>query len=204
LNERSIHFPPCISQEKKRSSESLEDIQPTGKYLVYAGELNQDLDIELLKRFVVHNPDHLLVLAGPVINRQKWFLDQILELQKQPNVKMLGSLPEGAVTQIIRNSEACIMPYMSGTESEIQNLYPQFMHDFLKYEKPVITTFDFGLPYNERMGVKVCLSEKEFLGSIGSIKEVAAGIDRNIIRKYLDSMTCSKKLEQLYQTVNMI
>ncbi len=198
FNVRTIHFPPCIAQEQDQSPSRSDSFEVSGRYLAFVGELNQDLDIGLLKKFAVHNPDLNLVLAGPVINREKWFLDQILELQKQPNIRMLGSVPAESVPELIRSADACLMPYRSGTESEIQNLYPQFMHDFLKYERPVLTTFDFGLPDNERMGVKVCVSADDFLASSGSITEISSRIDRKVVQQYLESMTCTKKLEQLH------
>lgn len=198
FNDKTIHFPPCIAQEQDHSSSRSDEYEISERYLAFVGELNQDLDIGLLKKFAEHNPETNIVLAGPVINREKWFLDQILELQKQPNIRMLGSVPVPSVPKLIKDADACLMPYRSGSESEIQNLYPQFMHDFLKYEKPVITTFDFGLPDNEKMGVKVCVSEEDFLTSTGSISEIRNSIDRTVVRNYLDSMTCTKKLEQLH------
>lgn len=201
FNKRSIHFPPCITAMSSQTPAKDHDIEFPGSYIAFVGELNQDLDIDLLRKFAIHNPGIHVVLAGPVINSEKWFLDQILELQQQPNIKMLGSVPASSVPQLISNADACIMPYRSGTESEIQNLYPQFLHAFLQYEQPVITTFDFGLPDNVRMGVKVCDNDDEFIGSTASLEEIRNSMDRSMILEYLESMTCANKLEQLYRTL---
>jgi glycosyltransferase involved in cell wall biosynthesis len=197
-NDNILHFPPCISKSIVRSGIHIDwKYNKDEKHIVYVGEINKDIDIDLLLHIAKNCIDYKLLILGPVIIKKGEALDSLLKLQILPNVRLLGSVPLEQVKDIVKDSYACVVPYKTIPGADYFNLYPRYLHLYMMAYKIVITTTDFGLDNSKKLGVFVESDYDAFIKLISSVPTLREMQDRVAIDEYLDSKKCAKILDEV-------
>lgn len=101
----------------------------------YVGNINEKIDLVLLRRLAEARPDWSLVLVGPVSLRFDLHLVEDLRL---PNVHFLGQKPVEALPAYVANLDVCLMPYKRNEWT--RHISPLKMYEYLACGKPVVST----------------------------------------------------------------
>ncbi|MGC8839498.1 MAG: glycosyltransferase [Anaerolineae bacterium] len=101
----------------------------------YVGNLNEKVDLSLLRRLAEARPGWSLVLVGPVSLRFDLHLVGELRL---PNVHFLGQKPVEALPGYVANLDVCLMPYKRNEWT--RHISPLKMYEYLACGKPIVST----------------------------------------------------------------
>lgn len=101
----------------------------------YVGNLNEKVDLLLLRRLAEARPDRSLVLVGPVSLR---FDLHLLDALRLPNVHFLGQKPVEALPRYVANLDVCLMPYKQNEWT--RHISPLKMYEYLACGKPIVST----------------------------------------------------------------
>ena len=77
--------------------------------IVYAGAVNEKLDLSLLQALAARFPHFSFILIGPIALR--YDREQLAQVQALPNVHFLGHKPVAELPAYLHACDVCIMPY---------------------------------------------------------------------------------------------
>lgn len=117
----------------------------------YVGNLNEKVDLLLLRRLAEARPDRSLVLVGPVSLR---FDLHLLDALRLPNVHFLGQKPVEALPRYVANLDVCLMPYKQNEWT--RHISPLKMYEYLACGKPIVST---GIPAAQEFAHLLYLAE---------------------------------------------
>lgn len=104
--------------------------------LGFVGAINEKVDLRLLAGLAAANRGWQIVLIGPVTLRYN--LDDLAELQGQPNVHLTGALPVAQVPHAIAACDVCLMPYKINAWTH--HISPLKLYEYLAIGRPIIST----------------------------------------------------------------
>lgn len=100
--------------------------------LGYIGVIDERLDLELLERLAVTQPEWSLVMVGPVrkIDPES--------LPREPNIHYLGSQPYENLPQLLKGFDVCLMPFALNEATE--SISPTKALEYMATHRPVVST----------------------------------------------------------------
>ncbi|MBC7222868.1 MAG: glycosyltransferase [Anaerolineae bacterium] len=101
----------------------------------YVGNINEKIDLVLLRRLAEARPDWSLVLVGPVSLR---FDLHLVEDLRRASVHFLGQKPVEALPAYVANLDVCLMPYKRNEWT--RHISPLKMYEYLACGKPIVST----------------------------------------------------------------
>ncbi|MGQ9458287.1 MAG: glycosyltransferase [Anaerolineae bacterium] len=137
----------------------------------YVGNLNEKVDLLLLRRLAEARPDRSLVLVGPVSLR---FDLHLLDALRLPNVHFLGQKPVEALPRYVANLDVCLMPYKQNEWT--RHISPLKMYEYLACGKPIVST---DIPAAREFAHLLYLAEDE--GAFLALVERALGEDDPVL-----------------------
>jgi len=147
------HLPgqPCVQPKQGKLQKSL----------LFFGLVRQYKGVDILLRALAGIPEVRLTIAGEMWGRQETSLRQLIaELKLDDRVKLLsGYVPVEAIAPLFANSDCLVMPYRSGTASQMSQLA-------FAYGRPVIATKVGSMPKQIRDGIDGLLCEPNDVASL--------------------------------------
>ncbi|MGH0038579.1 MAG: glycosyltransferase [Myxococcota bacterium] len=108
-----------------------------GPRIGYCGWLKNQLDWDLLRSLAGRHPEWSFVFAGAVAPHPE--LSCVLsEMQRLPNVHLLGAKRSDELMEYPRHFDVCMMPYR--ITSYTNCIYPLKLHEYLASGRPVVAT----------------------------------------------------------------
>lgn len=104
--------------------------------LIFAGVINEKIDLQLLLAVARQRPQWQLALVGPVLLRQG--TETVVELQKQVNVHWLGSKRVEELPAYMHAADVCLMPYQLNEWT--RNISPLKLYEYLATGVPIVST----------------------------------------------------------------
>jgi len=118
----------------------------------YAGNINEKVDLLLLRRLAESRPDWSLVLIGPVSLR---FDRHLLDRLRLPNVHFLGQKDVGDLPRYVAGLDVCLMPYKRNEWT--RHISPLKLYEYLACGKPIVST---GIPAAREFKALLYLAEE--------------------------------------------
>ncbi|MGQ9585486.1 MAG: glycosyltransferase [Anaerolineae bacterium] len=128
--------------------------------LGYAGNLNEKIDLLLLRRLAEAWPDGSLVLVGPVSLR---FDLDLLERLRLPNIHFLGQKEVADLPRYVAGFDVCLMPYKRNEWT--RHISPLKLYEYLACGKPIVST---AIPAAQEFAALLYVAEEpgEFAGLV--------------------------------------
>lgn len=106
----------------------------------YVGSIHPQLDLDLIARLAMHNPQWHFVLIGPEQKADELHAHAGYQaLRGQANVHLLGERHRSQVPGYLLGMDANVMFYKAGADSWTQVAYPLKLHEYLACGKPVVS-----------------------------------------------------------------
>lgn len=128
----------------------------------YFGNIEQRLDLNLLKELSELHRDKSFVFAGPInMELPGWFTTA-------PNIHLIGRIPYQELPAVLKGFDIALIPFRRDSYSS--TIFPLKLFEYLGAGKPVIAT-DFNPDLQDFTGktVHYCRDVKEFTASIQEI-----------------------------------
>jgi len=109
-----------------------------GPRIGYTGHIKQHLDLDLVRTIAEARPDWSLVLVGPVRRQHPDVARAVEQLQRLPNVHLLGRKPYDTLPHYVRGFDVCLMCYKKTHYTKY--IYPMKLHEYLACGKPIVST----------------------------------------------------------------
>lgn len=104
--------------------------------LVFAGAINEKIDLALLAEVAARRPDWQLVLIGPITLRRP--VPALTSLRQQANVHFLGEQPPADLPAFLHAGDVCLMPYVRNEWT--RNISPLKLYEYLATGLPIVST----------------------------------------------------------------
>lgn len=104
--------------------------------LVFAGAINEKIDLALLAEVAARRPDWQLVLIGPITLRRP--MPALTSLRHQANVHFLGEQPPADLPAFLHAGDVCLMPYVRNEWT--RNISPLKLYEYLATGLPIVST----------------------------------------------------------------
>ncbi|MCS7038849.1 MAG: glycosyltransferase [Caldilineales bacterium] len=104
--------------------------------LVFAGAINEKIDLALLAEVAARRPDWQVVLIGPVTLRRP--APALVRLQGLTNVHFLGEQPPTDLPAFLHAGDVCLMPYVRNEWT--RNISPLKLYEYLATGLPIVAT----------------------------------------------------------------
>jgi glycosyltransferase involved in cell wall biosynthesis len=105
--------------------------------LMYAGSINEKIDIQLLIHLAKAQPNWSIVLIGQIYLGVD--LDSINQLKILPNVQFVGNQPFDQLPNWFAAADVCLLPYVAGEATLYRS--PLKLYEYLATGRPIISTF---------------------------------------------------------------
>lgn len=122
-----------FQKKKYIEPDALKNI-PTGKRVMYVGNIGLRINYKLLEKIVKSDPEMQLILIGPINQRE--FRGQ--ELFEHNNVHYLGPQKMKDVPDFLKYTDACLIPFICNDLTRC--IYPLKINEYLSVGKPILTT----------------------------------------------------------------
>ena len=129
------HFRRVV-EEQREEPDDLKQI--SAPRIGYVGYLKRHLDLPLLLAIARQRRDWSIVLIGPVRQDHVEIMDDIAQLEQQPNVYFLGRKPYSELPAYIKGFDVGLMNYRQTPYTKY--IYPVKLHEYLACGKPVVAT----------------------------------------------------------------
>jgi glycosyltransferase involved in cell wall biosynthesis len=162
----------------------------SGQIIGYAGNLGSRIDLSLLDRLASECHDCQIVLIGSA-----HLSNEILELDRHPNVHFLGVRPYPEVVRYIRCFDVAIIPHRDDRLTRSMN--PLKAYVYAGCGVPVVTTEIANLP-DLAPAIRTASSHDEFLRVVAELLEEARRGDRSRTpRELLERHTWEQRVSQI-------
>lgn len=104
--------------------------------LVFAGAINEKVDLALLAEVAARRPDWQIVLIGPVTWRRPG--PALASLRQQANVHFLGEQSPADLPAYLHAGDVCLMPYVRNEWT--RNISPLKLYEYLATGLPIVST----------------------------------------------------------------
>jgi glycosyltransferase involved in cell wall biosynthesis len=102
--------------------------------LVFAGNINEKIDVALLAAIAEARPHWSIVLIGQAYPRST----DLHPIQRPANVHWLGRRPFETLPSLLRGADVCLLPYVRGEATRYRS--PLKLYEYLATGKPVVST----------------------------------------------------------------
>ena len=127
----AVHlFPPSVDLAKFSMRATPADLG-SGTVIGYVGGVHRFVDMELVVAMARRRPDWSWVFVGPLQRA-------CAELERLPNVHLLGPRPHAELPALIAGFDACLIPYVLSEET--RTVSPTKVNEYLAMGKPVVST----------------------------------------------------------------
>lgn len=139
-NNKKIHYLPnaadidIFKDVYKPLAKPKELLNIDKKIIIYTGNICHRIDYELLKKIAADHHDKIVLLVGPISNKQ--FFDY--NLDKMANVITTGPKPINALPSYLKYSDCTIIPFHCNELTK--SIYPLKINEYLATGKPVVST----------------------------------------------------------------
>lgn len=140
------------------------------------GALFSYLDYDLLRATARAFPGGSLILVGPVKDREA-----VASLAEEPNVHLIGSVPQADVPRYISGFDVCLCPFVAGPVRRAVN--PLKVYEYLAVGRPVVASPLESLADDPVAGsIRFAETEGEFVGAVRHELERDSGEKRQARR----------------------
>lgn len=129
------HFRRVVAEQREEPDDLKQIPAPR---IGYVGYLKRHLDLPLPLAIARQRRDWSIVLIGPVREDHHEIMDDIAQLEQQPNVYFLGHKPYSELPAYIKGFDVCLMNYQKTPYTKY--IYPVKLHEYLACGKPVVAT----------------------------------------------------------------
>ncbi len=158
----AIYVPNGVDFHRFRSTDNKvpNDLKKLSKPIVgYAGKMQEEFDVELLKSAALIFPNVTFVCIGQLLN-PTW----MKPLWELPNVKYLGDKHYDLLPSYLANFDVCMIPY--NLERQHAN-DPIKFYEYMSMGKPIVTTNIGGVnAFADLPQVKVVSDAVEFIAAL--------------------------------------
>jgi len=118
-----------------RSSGIPADISGTTRpIIIYVGNIDQRLDVDLLVYVVDHCKDYQFLMVGPVSEGH----DNLDKLRSFPNIQFAGPKPSSELPGYLKQAACAIIPFKCNELT--RSIYPLKVNEYLSVGRPVVST----------------------------------------------------------------
>jgi glycosyltransferase involved in cell wall biosynthesis len=161
-----------------------------GPIIGYVGNLGSRIDIPLIDRLARERTDCQIVIVGSA-----HLSNDILALDRYPNVHFLGVRPYPEVLQYIRCFHVAVIPHLDDQLTRSMN--PLKAYVYAGCGVPVVTTEIANLP-DLGVGIRVASSHDDFLLAVADLLERSRTGELPIVpRELLDGQTWERRVAQI-------
>lgn len=164
----------------------------------YIGYINYRVDFTLLEMFLRSNPLFSLVMVGPIFSKAQE--DKITDVERRltrlktfPNFYWLGEKNKNQVSQIMKNIDVGIVPYLS-RYAAVRYCNPMKVYEFLASGKPVVATKILSLEYLDSRVVRVTESSADFIRTAKKLYSSFSSEDKTVAEKIARENSWEKKI----------
>jgi glycosyltransferase involved in cell wall biosynthesis len=104
--------------------------------IAHIGNINEKIDLALLRQLAVARPSWSFIVIGPVNLRTEESRREFELLKSQPNFFSLGFKPRELLPNYIKGLDVCLLCYR--LEGWARYIYPLKLHEYLASGKPVV------------------------------------------------------------------
>ncbi len=133
----------------------------------YVGNLRDRIDVELVERMAVEQPDWNIILIGSAHRNPP-----VLRLRKLSNVHFLGVKPYEVALNYMRFFDVAIMPHLNNEVSDLMN--PLKLYVYCSVGVPIVTTAVSNIDEMRKI-VNVANNHDEFIQMVYSIVANVSG-----------------------------
>jgi glycosyltransferase involved in cell wall biosynthesis len=102
--------------------------------LMFVGNVNEKVDVDLLAHVAQHRPSWSIVLVGQAFPESV----SLINLERSANTCLLGKRPFAALPALLRAADICLLPYVAGDATRYRS--PLKLYEYLATGKPIIST----------------------------------------------------------------
>lgn len=104
--------------------------------IVYAGAVNEKLDLSLLQALAARFPHFSFILIGPIALR--YDREQLVQVQALPNVHFLGHKSVAELPAYLHAGDLCLIPYKCNEWT--RHISPLKLYEYLATGLPILST----------------------------------------------------------------
>lgn len=201
LKKNILCIPHGISQEEYNITESLTEQFRCiyGIYILFAGTIANDINIDLLSD-IAANFSNTLLLLGPLKLTDEKKIAKYNELLKNNNVKWIGQKKADELKNYIKASAICIVPYHF--ENEGLRASSLKIMNYIAQKKIVITTKSSGFEPLLGKGIYCATDERAFISLIEKGLNNDLLCDEHEITEYLKAVQYPILIDRILKKLN--
>ncbi len=169
-----------------------------GDYFLVTGSINNDVNLDLLKRVADRYPEFSLLIVGTSFLTDRKRIETFKALTGRPNVHYAGVVHYMELKHYVAASRLCLVPYQSRRPGFYRN--PIKITNYISQYKPVINTVK--MPELEMLQDKILFTAQDdngFLDLIGKVVDGTCRVDTDFVNEYLQEHLYENLVEQILE-----
>ena len=166
-----------------------------GDFAFFAGTINRDVDIELLKAVAENGIP--LVIAGKesdLLPRKATLWSELI-INKQ--IKYIGVIPAMDIKEYVYTSRVCLSAYKFGLQKVIGQRTPLKIISYLSQHKPVVTSTNPGIQSFNNHTIYKANTKDEYLDLVRLGIKDKLKVDSSAIDVYISERMYDKQIERI-------
>lgn len=183
---RMIYMPHGIrSEDLVPEPEKADALRRTfGDYLLVTGSINNDTNLDLLRKLADRFPAYTLLLVGNSFLRDPEKVARFDDLLSRPNVRFTGVVHYLALKHYVAAARVCLVPYLSLREGFFRN--PIKITNYIAQYKPVVNSVRMTeLDPLEGKALFTATDDDGFIDRVARVLDGSLQVDRAFLQRYL-------------------
>ena len=166
-----------------------------GNFAFFAGTINRDVDIELLKAVVENGIP--LVIAGKESDLPPREATLWSELIRNKKAKYIGVIPAMDIKEYVYTSSVCLSAYKFGLQKVIGQRTPLKIVSYLSQHKPVVISTDPGIQSFNNHTIYKANTKDEYIDLVRLGIKDKLKVDSCAIDAYISERMYDKQIERI-------